>query len=177
MRIGIFGPAFAGKSTVAKSLRERLSRSGRDMRVTSFAAPIYEIAATMFNMEGKDRSLLQAVGMKMREIDEDVWVNAVLRKGDNLIVDDGRFLNEASILKRNGFFMVRLVLTGEGQLDRCKSMYGDDWQRYKDELDHVSEKQGAMISSDIFDIEINAGRPVEEIIDEIMYNLSETKSE
>ena len=142
MRIGIFGPAFSGKSTLAVRLCVAFEDNHPSIRRVSFAGPIYEFAKTFFGMKSKDRPLLQAIGMKWREIDEDVWANAVVREGDNVIVDDGRFVNEANVLKVNGFVLIKLCISKEEQLNRCQQMYGENWQMHADQLKHVSEEEG-----------------------------------
>ena len=45
---------------------------------------------------------MQSVGTKMREIDENVWVNYIINnnKDKNIIVDDVEYLNEFYELKK-----------------------------------------------------------------------------
>lgn len=173
MRIGIFGPAFSGKSTLANKLCTAFKDSYPSIRRVSFAGPIYEFATTFFGMGHKDRPLLQAIGMKWREIDEDVWANAVVREGDTVIVDDGRFVNEANVLKREGFILIKLCINKEEQLARCKQMYGERWQTYADQLEHISEQDGARIPASMFDVHIDANKETAAIVSEAMDKISE----
>ena len=52
-------------------------------------------------MKIKNRELLQSIGTKMREIDEDIWIKYVLKNNkNNIIIDDLRYPNELEALKR-----------------------------------------------------------------------------
>ena len=66
MKIAIYGPMCSGKSTIASIIQENNS----DYKIFSFGKKIKDIAFELFNMEGKDRSLLINIADKMREIDE-----------------------------------------------------------------------------------------------------------
>jgi len=111
--------AFSGKMQVGKTTSaEYLVRKYGFVKL-SFAGKLKEIARDLFpeqfECEQKPRKLLQDLGMKMRDIDQDVWVNYVLRivrslpKESNIAIDDLRFMNEYKALKNEGFFVVRIL--------------------------------------------------------------------
>ena len=54
MKIAIYGPMCSGKSTVASIIKEIKS----EYKIYSFGQKIKDIASELFNMEGKNRSLL-----------------------------------------------------------------------------------------------------------------------
>jgi len=111
--------AFSGKMQVGKTTSaEYLVRKYGFVKL-SFAGKLKEIAKDLwseqFECNQKPRKLLQDLGIKMREIDEDVWVKYLLRiiknlpKETNIAIDDLRFLNEYKALKNEGFFVVRII--------------------------------------------------------------------
>jgi len=111
--------AFSGKMQVGKTTSaEYLVRKYGFVKL-AFADKLKEIARDLFPEQfekgEKPRKLLQDLGMKMRKIDQDVWVNYVLRivrslpKESNIVIDDLRFMNEYKALKNEGFFIVRIL--------------------------------------------------------------------
>lgn len=102
----------AGKDTVADYICEKY-----DFEKLYFAEGVYEIAKKYFDMgKKKDRNLLQQIGMKMREIDELVWIKYVinksikiLRKDKKILISDMRFFNEYDIMVSLGFIPIRVV--------------------------------------------------------------------
>ena len=105
-RIAICGLMASGKTYLADALNQKLG-----YEKFSLATGVKDLGRDVFLMEGKDRKLLQQIGMKMREIDTDVWINLLMRKvvlaqqdmkdmflGSHLelkvVVDDCRFVNE-----------------------------------------------------------------------------------
>jgi len=111
--------AFSGKMQVGKTTSATYLVKKYGFIKLAFADKLKEIARDLFPEQfetgEKPRKLLQDLGIKMREIDEDVWVNYVLRKIKNLpketniAIDDLRFLNEYKALKNEGFFVVRII--------------------------------------------------------------------
>ncbi len=96
----------------------------------SIASGVKQIATNYFGMKEKDRRLLQQIGTKMREIDENVWIKALVFKiqNENLIpfgVDDVRFLNEIDRLKEKfSLFVVKLQPNEDQRLEVYKELYG-----------------------------------------------------
>ena len=112
MRIAFTGPMRTGKSTCS----DYLVKNYRFVKF-SIAGPLKELAKEYFDMEQKDRALLQDVGMSWRNIRPSVWVDYLVKNVANIkavnddvgiTVDDVRFLNEGDILRENGFYIVRL---------------------------------------------------------------------
>ena len=75
----------------------------------------------LFGMEEKDRPLLQQIGMKMREIRESVWLDAIIRESEKhelVVCDDVRFINEAKTLKEHGWFLIKLDINDDFNRNR-----------------------------------------------------------
>jgi len=114
VRIAFSGKMQVGKTTSADYLVRRYG-----FVKLSFAGKLKEIAHDLFPEQfekgEKPRKLLQDLGIKMREIDEDVWARYVIRKVEslpkenNIAIDDLRFLNEYKAVKNAGFFVIRIV--------------------------------------------------------------------
>ena len=111
--------AFSGKMQVGKTTSADYLVQKYGFVKLSFAGKLKEIAKDLwpeqFECGQKPRKLLQDLGMKMREIDQDVWVKYLVRivrslpKDSNIVVDDLRFMNEYTALKNEGFFIVRIL--------------------------------------------------------------------
>ena len=117
MKIAIYGPMCSGKTTVANILQETDKRYS----IYSFGQKIKDIAKELFQMEGKDRSLLLNIADKMREIDEDVWAKYIIRqtdKNDYCIIDDLRFQNELKYL--TDWKIICLTTPKEARIQRLK---------------------------------------------------------
>ena len=132
-RIALVGKAGSGKTTLAKYLEVKYHCLRR-----SFAKPIYDIAKEYFGMEGKNRTLLQQIGTKMREIDKNVWVNYLTKHLDNfkysVVIDDCRFKNEYTTLKYKNFVIIKII--------------GRQWKMSKKQKNHPSEKEMESIKAD-----------------------------
>ena len=83
VRIAFSGKMQVGKTTSADYLVRRYG-----FVKLSFAGKLKEIAHDLFPEQfekgEKPRKLLQDLGIKMREIDEDVWARYVIRKVESL---------------------------------------------------------------------------------------------
>jgi len=115
-------------------------RSGKDtaadylvhyygFRKISLATPVYDIARRLCGMVGKDRGLLIDIGVKMREIDPDVFPKALWREAvgcsegadeqlslpanTRIVVPDTRFPNEWDFFKKRGGRGIRVVASQE----------------------------------------------------------------
>ena len=73
MKIAICGKMASGKTTLADWFVDN-----HDFLKISLAAKVKEIGVNLFGMKQKDRRLLQQIGMKMREIKEDVWIDYLI---------------------------------------------------------------------------------------------------
>jgi len=107
-RIAIGGKMGTGKSSLADFLVKCFQ-----FKKYSFAAKLKELASDLFDMEIKDRQLLQVLGTKVREVEQNAWCNYIMKRINReaplrAVIDDMRYLNEAEILKENEFTLVRL---------------------------------------------------------------------
>ena len=72
--------------------------------------------------------------MKMREIKGSVWIDFLVEEAEgfynDIVVDDVRFLNEVKTLKDAGWFLVKLDVADELQVERLKATYPDDWETH-----------------------------------------------
>ena len=137
MLIGITGHKFSGKSTVAKMLSEMLG-----YETHSFADKLKDVTCilsgcTREDLENYDfkenklvpdylvpycgnapianyRSFLQHFGSEvMRSINDNIWIDSTLSKcGENAIIADCRFPNEAKAIKARGGIIIRVLRNG-----------------------------------------------------------------
>ena len=152
MKIGICGKMCSGKSTLATKIIETNSNIIKD----SFASKIYELAYDIFKMETKDRWLLQQIGTKFREIDDNIWINYIINKHvDNIIIDDVRYQNEIMALKKNGYILIKLKISRELQISRLHDLYKDLFNQHYKNIDHVSELFIDVAPDDMFDLVVD----------------------
>ena len=118
MKIAITGQMRSGKDTFANYFMMR------GFQKVAFGDGIKEISYKLFPekmSEGKPRELYQSLGQKLREIDQNVWINLLDRRvktmeaygATNFIVTDLRQLNEYEFLKENGFTIVKIEADDE----------------------------------------------------------------
>lgn len=118
-RIAISGKMRSGKDTVAAYLCEEYGF----VRM-AFADKLKEVAKDLFGAQetAKNRGLLQALGRKMCEIDNAVWVKYVLDRiplsGPSIVITDLRFPTEYHALRALGFTFVRVAVSRQTQLRR-----------------------------------------------------------
>ena len=137
MRIAITGKMCSGKTYIADYLIEKYN-----LTKFSFASEVKNIASELFNMENKDRKLLQTVADKMKDIDKDVWVKYTLKligEKQNVVIDDLRFKNELKYLRENGFITIRINISNEEQESRLSKKYPDTYNEHLSRRNHNSE--------------------------------------
>ncbi len=169
MKIAICGKMASGKTTVAQSLD--------GFKVLSLAGEVKRVGRELFEMKvgEKNRPLLQQIGMKMREIRESVWLDALIREsnkqelyGYSVVCDDVRFINEANTLKEDGWILIKLVIADDLQKQRLQDTYGDDWKIHWNNRTDASETEVDAIPLELFDLVVpasNDGSTVKRVID------------
>lgn len=140
--IVFYGKMGAGKSTAAEYLvREH------NYKQMPIAQALKECAAIIWGNDAMtSRDKLQKLGVKVREIDVDAWINNYLEEIDPgtvddplpVVNDDCRFPNEYWKLKERGFIFVRVVSQESKRVDRLlRNGKLDDTSQ----LNHESEGQ------------------------------------
>lgn len=137
-KIIIIGKMASGKTSMAERLCGEFGFQG-----FSLADKVREIARDLFGMTEKDRTLLQQIGCKMREIRPEVWYEylhdcihfleisdfAYDTKADynphfHAVIDDVRFVNEYEFFGRRDWFPVKLEVPKEIRRPRIEELYG-----------------------------------------------------
>ena len=138
MKVAICGKMCSGKS----SLANHIMRTFPGYQKYSFAQRVKELCSELFGMKGKDRPLLIQFSNKMREIDENVWINQILQetKGrENCIIDDVRYQNDVDALIQDGWQFIQLHVPYDIQRKRIMRIYPDNYQDHLDAFNHISE--------------------------------------
>ncbi len=164
VKLAIFGKMCSGKTTIANNLIEINNQFVK----LSFADKVKDIAKELFNMEDKDRKLLQMIGTKMREIDEDVWAKYIIEKANSfeyVIIDDLRFINEFKALKKNDFKIIKLKISEELQKKRLQSEYPFTWRNHIENIQHQSETEIELIDDYEIDLIIDIDKNEENILE------------
>ena len=162
VKIGLCGIMASGKTTLAEQLIQNYS----DFTRVSLANAVKEFANFIFDIpEGyKDRVAYQKMGDGARNyLFQDVWIETLLQQVDeqegfnkHFIVDDIRYENEVDKLKEKGWYIVKLDIDEDLQLDRLKATYPDDWEVHAEARSHASESQVNNIPLEKFDFVIKA---------------------
>jgi hypothetical protein len=168
MIIGIGHRKGQGKDTFAKLLEEGLKTYTSNVKIVAFADPVYEVCSMLFGTESREyyikypaikevknplgkspRDYLLAVGMKMREIDPDVWVEALKIKNiqdgyEFCIVPDLRFYNEMKYVKGNGV-AVKIERAGYTVPDELRHDVADDCLADYNDWDFVIDNKYGLV--------------------------------
>ena len=144
--IAIVGKMGAGKTTGADILVRLLGYNR-----ASFAALLKEVAALIWGHSAeRDREKLQKLGVAVRDIQQDAWVNALLRRIEGwrgpIVIDDGRFPNEYWALKHRGFKFIRVRADDHKREDR---LMRNGKLQSRAQLEHVSETALDDIDADL----------------------------
>lgn len=121
------GRAGAGKDVVADYLVEK-----HGYVKIAFADGIYFIAREYFNMQEKDRKLVQSIGEHMRAINPNVWVEYTDKKhkelkeqGYRVVISDCRRANEYEHFVNNlGFNPIRVRAGLDNRVKRIEMRDG-----------------------------------------------------
>ena len=173
IKIAIVG---SGKSFVSNYIISYFQQRKITVHKLAFAKEIYNIAQYLFGMKEKNRYLLQSIGTKMREINENVWVNSVMKdinenNYEGVVLEDGRYENEIITLKKNGFVIIRLLVDSDVQLERLKMLYSkESFRSCIKNMQHHSETSMNKINlaSDLFNYVILSDENVLYNIDTIL---------
>ena len=143
MKFAFSGKMRSGKDASADYVESRLKSMGFAVTRLAFAETLKRIAVFAQEEAGvpvvKDRELLQYIGVHFREINPNVWVDALARRiqedenawdSDVILVTDLRFPNEFEMLKNAGFTLVRTYAS-----DSIRVMRGAEIEA----MDHISE--------------------------------------
>lgn len=134
--IAISGHLTSGKTTLAKAIIEAqpgFTRLALADALKDDVAEFCEVSREYLDANKADfREILQIFGVLMRQLHgENYWVIRLVDKVReynlmNVIVDDVRFPNELSGLRKSAdrFLSVRLDLTSEEQEKRCTTLFG-----------------------------------------------------
>jgi len=170
MKVAIAGQMASGKTTLAKALAEALNGT-----IMSLGGKVKDVGRDLFGMQVKDRPLLQQIGMKMREIRPDVWIEYLDRAAESsdsevVLVDDCRFINEAEWFKRHDWILIRLSIDEELQKSRLMDTYPEDWEVHWNNRADASETEVPQIPTELVDFEIqaeNSDRIIDNLLDAI----------
>jgi hypothetical protein len=152
--IGLGHRRQSGKDTAAKALQQYLNvNKNLKVKIESMATKLKEVATYLFSYAGmkaprfydqnrklrsenlsigkSPREIWISIGMAMRDIDPNVWVENVFHHNHNcdvLIIPDIRFHNEAEAVKKNGV-LIKVTRPGVTQYDdvadSCLADYSD----------------------------------------------------
>ena len=158
MKIAICGKMGSGKSYLANLITNKFNNI---FIVKSFANKLKYIAADLFNMDikNKDRKLLIDIGTKMREIDKNVWINALLKdidENDYIVIDDLRLMNEYNILKSKNWFLIKININEEIRKNRIKNIYSKNFNSHFEHFNSITENDVVSLDDTKFDFIINS---------------------
>ena len=148
--------AFSGKARNGKTEGARAIQALHPQFVIlSFATPLKRMAMeqfglTMEDLENKERvvdlgrrqttvrQLLIDIGKMYRAIDSDFWVKrlwkdveaSVVHGHNHIVIDDMRFLNEATFLKEHGAKLIRVSRPGMKLIDDISETELDDYSGF-----------------------------------------------
>jgi dephospho-CoA kinase len=166
--IAVVGKMGAGKTTAADILVRKYGYNR-----ASFAGILKEVAHLIWGDGAeRDRRKLQELGVAVRDIQEDSWVNALLRRIQDwrgpVVIDDCRFPNEYWALKHMGFKFIRIRADEAIREDR---LMRNGKLQSRAQLEHISETAldgidadlGLMNESDEYALESNLTDIVERL--------------
>lgn len=131
----------------------------------------------------KNRALLQAIGTKFREIDEDVWIQSMFKDIDEeaksrnrykelreyIVITDCRMPNEYKALKERGFIFIRINVDEEVRKQRLLNR-GDKFT--DNDLKHHTESFYNQFECDYVISNNTTQEEAYQQLDEILDNLS-----
>ena len=162
IRVALSGKMRSGKDTVANWLI-----GSHGFTRYAFADKLKDVAEDLFGMVkgekkgDRNRALLQALGWRMCQIDQEVWVRHVLGKipqDRSVVITDLRFPVEYQMLMGRGFYAVRIDIDP-----------GEQWRRImlstpdmsRELLDDMSET--ALDDCTDWDYRLDGGRGFDDL--------------
>lgn len=163
IRIALCGSMAAGKTYAANQLKIIT-----DGHIISIATPIKDIVSSM-DLKGRASHIM--VGMVGRQCDSDVWINKCKESiessgNDNIIVDDVRFENEATVLKKLGFTLIFLDTPWHVRFQRIRER-DDNLNLHVKWFAHASEVAPENIDRSVFDYICKTPGETDEVIKSI----------
>jgi dephospho-CoA kinase len=187
IKVALTGRMRSGKDSAAAYLIEK-----HGFVRFAFADGLKRICRELFPDQfadgSKPRTLLQGVGVAMREFDPDVWVNATMREiaryqydtertlwhRPNYVITDLRFPNEYARLRAEGFVIIRVNASDETRIQRMIDA-GDAFTAA--DLEHETERH---IDSFAVDYEIDNNGSLAELyaqVDAVMSDILRKEAE
>lgn len=170
MKVALCGKMGSGKSYVSTHLVNiNYIRLG-------FGDAVKKYCKEIFNMDYKDRQLLQKFAKSMRDIDPDVWVKYIENKinlldSSDIIVDDVRYPNEYNFLKKKKFIIIKLNIETDFQKERLIKAYPSTYNEHFTNINDLSESYIDNIDCDyVININKNEENNVLSIVDNIILN-------
>jgi dephospho-CoA kinase len=164
MKVAICGKMASGKTTIAEVLCSELG-----FHKFSLAGGVKDLANYLFDIpEGhKDRVAYQKVGDGARKtLYQNIWIDVLKGKvresgQEFVVVDDVRYVNEAENLRRDGWFIIKLEIAEDLQIERLMETYPDDWEIHADARNHASELEVDLIPDSVIDLKVVAKNSIE----------------
>lgn len=174
--IAVSGKMGSGKTTLVNKILKQ--HSDKRIACVSNAWPLKKVAHELCGMsleeEKKDRSLLIGLGNVVREREVDRLVKMAVKKAaylaqynDIVIIDDLRFKNEALMLEKHKFKMIRCEVSDEIRKARIEFKYPEMKEIHFKNFNNTSETQ--LDGYEGWDMVIDTRTPVSKlVIDEIL---------
>lgn len=178
IKIALISPAGGGKDFIANYLVE-----GYGFTRYAFADNVKKVASQWFpdqyNSDNKPRALLQKLGTDFREINPEVWINAMFADIDreederkrlslakeNVVVTDCRLPNEYAALKARGFKFVFISASEQIRLQRMIDR-GDSFS--EGDMSHHTESFYDSFKCDYYILNIGEAQDTYSQIDDLM---------
>lgn len=188
LKIALTGGIRSGKDTVAEYFVNLIDTHfiETNSMVIGFSDGITDLLDTYIPdifKEGKPRKAYQEIGQKLREFDEDVWINYALktielneavRPDTHYIFRDLRQPNEAKTLKELGYTIIKVVADRSLRMDRAIT---NEDNFSEEDFQHETEKTIDLIEPDII-IENNGTlEDLYEEVEDILLSLIEHEEE
>ncbi|MEM0147561.1 MAG: hypothetical protein QXD11_01055 [Candidatus Micrarchaeaceae archaeon] len=152
--IAFTGRFASGKTYFSNLLLHELENKGIIAYKVSISQKIKDIASDLFGMKIKNRRLLQEIAGKMREIDEDVWINYLINsiktnKKEPFVIDDVRFVREVNLLRQNfsRLVVIKLQTKDVDRIAKYQELY--DRAPTSEEINDPTENDVDNIKADI----------------------------